>query len=230
MVDKRTAQNRRYAERRQMPHEQATPPPGLPERRAGQDRRHGLRRATDRLQEELLTVLEGLVRDAPGVPRRRVLNQAVTHIGAYLAKEFRVSDDEVGILLLTEGGSLLRFVYPRELSLDKLSFFPVTAPSVAARVLRARRGHVYNRAPEVPHLHVYERIPLRTRFPRPIQKMIAVPLFLDEDRVLGVLEVSRKAESPEEAGPDFTEAEVLKLTDFGRLLASHLERILPEDL
>jgi hypothetical protein len=44
-----------------------------------------------------------------------------------------------------------------------------------------------------------------------------------------VIEVCRKAATPREAGPDFTELDLLKLTDFGRVLATYVVRFRPDD-
>jgi hypothetical protein len=44
-----------------------------------------------------------------------------------------------------------------------------------------------------------------------------------------VIEVSRKADRLQDAGPDFTDLDLLKLTDLGRALATHLVQFLPED-
>jgi hypothetical protein len=135
----------------------------------------------------------------------------------------------VGILLMKDQGRLLRFAYPPELYLGRLNFFPVTVPSVAAQVVRAKRGAFHNEMATVPHLHIYERIRLAAQPVRPIQKMLAVPLLQLSGLPVGVIEVCRKASVPREAGPDFTELDLLKLTDFGRVLATYLVRFIPED-
>ena len=215
--------DRRKGDRRIIPPLLARPPFAVPERRQGP------RRALDRLQEDLLQKLEALAENLAGAPRPVLFEQVLSHTGTYLAHSFQVGDDEVGILLIKDQGQLLRFAYPPELYQGKLNFFPITVPSVAGLVVRAKEGVFHNEMARIPHLHIYERIRLAGRTIRPIQKILAVPLLLADGHVVGVIEVSRKAMILREAGPDFTELDLLKLTDFGRVLATHLIRFLPDD-
>ena len=215
--------DRRTADRRITPPHLARPPFAAP------DRRQGPRRALDRLQTELVQRLEIVAKGPSGVPRAVLFEQVLSHIGAYLARSFQVSDDEIGILLMKDQGRLLRFAYPPELYQGNLNFFPITMPSVAGRVVRAKNGVFHNDMATIPHLYIYERIRLAGRPIRPIQKILAVPLLHADGHVVGVIEVSRKAMILREAGPDFTDLDLLKLTDFGRVLATHLIRFLPDD-
>ncbi|MBI3988629.1 MAG: GAF domain-containing protein [candidate division NC10 bacterium] len=215
--------DRRKGDRRTTPPHLAKPPPGVLERRKGP------RRALDRLQQELCQELEVLAKLPPSQAPAGLFEQILTRIGNYLAGSFQVGDDEVGVLLAKDQGRLLRFAYPLELYRGKLNFFPIMAPSVAGQVVRAKRGIFHNDMAAVPHLHIYERILVPGRPPRPIQKMLAVPLLDPDGRTVGVFEVSRKASTPGEAGPDFSALDLLKLTDFGGVLAAYLVRFTPQD-
>ena len=215
--------DRRTADRRITPPHLAIPPLALPERRQGP------RRALDHLQTELVQGLEIVAKVPSGVPRAVLFEQVLSHIGAYLARSFQVSDDEIGILLMKDQGRLLRFAYPLELYRGGFNFFPITVPSVAGRVVRAKEGTFHNDMLTVRHLNVYERIRLDDRPIRPIQKMLAVPLMDLTGKPEGVIEVCRKAYTLREAGLDFTELDLLKLTDFGRVLTVYLIRVIPDD-
>ena len=70
------------------------------------------------------------------------------------------------------------------------------------------------------------RVKLRDR-PVPIQKMITVPI-LNADEAIGVAQISRKGESPAEAGPDFSGADVRKAEDFFRQVAPYLVKARPD--
>lgn len=213
--------DRRKGDRRITPLPLAKPPPGLPERR------QGLRRALDRLQQELVRELELL---AGLHPRPAALfEQVLAQIGRYLAASFQVGEDEVGILLVKDQDQLLRFAYPLELYRGKVNLFPIAAPSVAGWVVQGKRGALYNDMTMIPHLRIYERIRLASESARPVQKMLAAPLLDPDGHAVGVLEVCRKAPTLQEAGPDFSELDLLKLTDFGRALAVYLVRFLPEE-
>ena len=215
--------DRRRGDRRITPPFLATPPPAFPERRQGP------RRALDRLQTDLLQRLETLTNSPVGGPRAVRFEQVLSQIGAYLASAFQVSEEEVGILLMKCGGQLLRFAYPLELYRGGFNYFPLSVPGIAGRVVRAKEGTVHNDLARIPHLHIYERIRVADRPARPIQKMLAVPLLDPTGHPVGVIQVCRKAHTLQGAGPDFTELDLLKLTDFGRVMAVYLIRFIPDD-
>jgi hypothetical protein len=56
--------------------------------------------------------------------------------------------------------------------------------------------------------------------------MITVPI-LHEDQPIGVAQISRKGETPRDAGPDFTSADVKKAEDFFRAVAPYLAQARP---
>ena len=201
----------------------ATPPVAL------EERRQSPRRALDRLQAELVQKLEVLDLMLAGVQQAAAFERVLTQIAAHLAQDFHVGKDEVAILLLKDQGQFLRFAYPLEFYRGKLNFFPVTLPSVAGRVVRTRLGTVHNDMATIPHLHIYERIRVADRPAQPIQKMVAAPLIHLNGDPVGVIEVCRKAATLREAGPDFTELDLLKLTDFVRILATYVVRFMPDD-
>src|SRR5205814_10706667 len=113
--------------------------------------------------------------------------------------------DEVAILLLTADGRHLRFVSPRQFA--DLGSIPVTKrDSIAVNILGRKTGEALNNVPQVKHVAFFESVKLRDR-PVPIQKMITVPILNGADAV-GVAQISRKGESANAAGPDFSGADV----------------------
>ena len=83
-----------------------------------------------------------------------------------------------------------------------------------------------NNVPMVKHVAFFEAVKLRDRAV-PIQKMITVPILLG-DEAIGVAQISRKGETPAEAGPDFTGADVRKAQDIFQAIARYLMAARPE--
>jgi hypothetical protein len=132
---------------------------------------------------------------------------------------FTCKPDEVAILILTTDGKHLRFVAPRRFT--DLGTIPVTKrDSIAVATLGKKTGEAMNNVPMVKHVAFFESVKLRDRVV-PIQKMITVPI-LNRGTVIGVAQVSRKGETPGDAGPDFSPADVKKAQDFFEGDAVHL--------
>ena len=138
---------------------------------------------------------------------------------------FGAKSDEVAILVVTTDARHLRFVAPRKFS--DLGTIPVTKrDSIAVNILAKKAGEAVNNVPMVKHVAFFESVKLRDR-PVPIQKMITVPI-LDGAEPIGVAQISRKGETPAEAGPDFTATDVRRAEDFFRTVAPYLAQARPE--
>ena len=62
----------------------------------------------------------------------------------------------------------------------------------------------------------FETVKIKDRA-APIQKMVTVPI-LDGSEAIGVAQISRKADAPMDAGPDFTPADLRRAQEvFGQL-------------
>jgi hypothetical protein len=138
---------------------------------------------------------------------------------------FAAKSDEVAILILTSDEKHLRFVAPRKFA--ELGTIPITKrDSIAVNILAKKSGEAMNNVPMVKHVAFFESVKLRDR-PVPIQKMITVPILFQE-QAIGVAQISRKGESPAEAGPDFTAADVKKAQDLFESVAPYLYAARPE--
>jgi hypothetical protein len=138
---------------------------------------------------------------------------------------FTCKPDEVAILILTTDGKHLRFVAPRRFT--DLGTMPFTKrDSIAVATLGKKTGEAMNNVPMVKHVAFFESVKLRDRVV-PIQKMITVPI-LNRGTVIGVAQVSRKGETPGDAGPDFSPADVKKAQDFFEGVAVHLVAARPD--
>jgi len=138
---------------------------------------------------------------------------------------FGAKSDEVAILILTTDDRHLRFLAPRKFA--ELGTIPVTKrDSIAVNILGKKSGEAMNNVPMVKHVAFFESVKLRDRAV-PIQKMITVPI-LHQGQAIGVAQISRKGESPAEAGPDFTAADVMKAQDIFQAVAPYLHDARPD--
>jgi hypothetical protein len=170
--------------------------------------------------QDLIEILSAMVSRKSEVPDHREL---LLDVGERIVKRvsgaFAVKTDEVAILLLTVDAKHLRFVSPRKFA--ELGSIPVTKrDSIAVNILGKRVGEAINNVPMVKHVAFFESVKLRDR-PVPIQKMITVPILLDGDAV-GVAQVSRKGETPSDAGADFSGIDVKNAQEMFQTVAPFL--------
>ena len=138
---------------------------------------------------------------------------------------FACKADEVAILILTTDNRHLRFVAPRKFT--DLGTIPVTKrDSIAVSVLGRKAGEAMNNVPMVKHVSFFESVKIRDRAV-PIQKMVTVPIFYKGSPV-GVAQISRKGETPAEAGADFSPADVKKAQEFFEAFAPYLFSARPD--
>jgi hypothetical protein len=176
--------------------------------------------------KDLLEILAAMAAKKSEVknPRELYLDMAERVVKSASAA-FGAKTDEVAILVVTSDARHLRFVAPRKFS--DLGTIPVTKrDSIAVNILGKKAGEAMNNVPMVKHVAFFESVKLRDR-PVPIQKMITVPI-LYRDEPVGVAQISRKGETPAEAGPDFTTADVRKAEDFFRAVAPYLVDARPD--
>jgi len=142
------------------------------------------------------------------------LNRAVELI----SKNFGVRIHEVAILGLTPDERALRFLAPE--NLRTIGEVPLSSGNaLAARTFREKRPEIVNHFVMVPHASVFEAVPISDNEPGlPIQKIMSSPITLG-NRVIGVLQVSRKAKSASDAGPDFTAVQLRELKIISDALA-----------
>src|SRR5690348_5205683 len=135
-----------------------------------------------------------------------------------ISKNFGVQTHEVAILGLTSDERSLRFLAPA--SLRTIGQVPLSSGNaLAARTLRDKRTELINHFSVVPHASVFEGVPVneQQRTP-PIQKIMSSPIMLGP-RAIGVLQVSRKAKTLQDAGADFTQSQLRELKVISDALA-----------
>lgn len=174
---------------------------------------------------DLHEILHAMAEQRDRVPdRRELLLDMGDRIVKTVAQRFACKQDEVAILLLTSDGKHLRFIAPRRFG--DLGSIPVTKrDSIAVGVLARRTGEVINNVPMVRHVTFFESIKLRDKVV-PIQKMVSAPILL-KGHPIGVAQVSRKGDSPRDAGPDFTAADLRAVQEVFDGVAPYLNAARP---
>ena len=139
-----------------------------------------------------------------------------------VAKIFGVKRTEVALLELA--GTLLKFLYPAELT--STGVIPVSSSAVAARTARTRRPELFNSFSRVQHSSVFEVVRLGDAGDgsEVIQKLMSAPVLSSDGKLVGIIQVCRKARSAAAAGPDFTHNDLEKLTSAGPTIAALMAR------
>lgn len=175
--------------------------------------------------KELYDILGAMAAQKDKVPDpKELLLDMSERVVKAVTSAFSCKSDEVAILVLTTDGKHLRFIAPRKFT--DLGTIPVTKrDSIAVTVLGKKSGEVMNNVPLVKHVSFFESVKLRDRVV-PIQKMITVPILF-RGQALGVAQISRKGETPGEAGPDFTPADVRRAQEIFEGVAPYLAEARP---
>jgi hypothetical protein len=137
---------------------------------------------------------------------------AWTSVAERIARNLNVKPEEVGLLGLSSKWRHLYFLFPE--SLRNVGFIPLTSNSaLAARTVRESRPEINNSFAASRHATVFEGVKTSgVDAGEAIQKIISAPI-LAGDKVIGVIQISRKGPNVASAGADFTAA------DLGKVLA-----------
>lgn len=136
---------------------------------------------------------------------------SLVSVAEKIAKTLSVRKDEVAIMGVSTRWRHLHFLVPE--ALKNVGFIPLSSNSaLAARTARDSRPEIENNFIATRHANVFEGVKISAEPAESIQKIISAPI-LSGDRVVGVVQISRKGSSLNTAGPDFTPA------DLGKVLA-----------
>ncbi len=162
---------------------------------------------------------------AGAAPSEQDWNRLATRI----SNGFGSRKEEVAILRLSADSKVLSFIFPIKLSY--VGAIPIsTTHSLAAKTIREKRGEFVNNFANYKHATVFEAVDL-TEGERavPIQKIMSSPMMVN-GKVVGVLQVSRKARPGDPVGPDFTHADLAQLASIGALLGKYVSELPPPSL
>jgi len=152
---------------------------------------------------------------------------SLTSIAERIAKNLGVKIDEIALMGVSSRWRHLYFLVPE--SLKQVGFIPLSSTSaIAARTARESRPDIINNFASVRHATVFEGVKIGGETSELIQKMISAPI-LSGDKVVGVIQVSRKGASPKEAGPDFSADDLGKILALCKPLGKLLQHISGEE-
>ena len=144
-----------------------------------------------------------------------------------IAKHLNVKPDEVAILAVSEKWRHLYFLVPQ--ALRNVGQIPLTSTTaLAARTVRDNRAEMLNNFNSVRHASVFEGVKADSLTASAIQRIISAPISSGE-KVIGVIQISRKGPSPAESGPEFTSTDVGKLTAICKPLGKLIEHLTKEN-
>jgi GAF domain len=150
----------------------------------------------------------------------------IASVAERIAKSLGVKSDEVAILRLSTRWKHLYFMAPA--ALKNVGYIPLSSNSaLAARTARENRAEIVNNFAAVRHASVFEGVKIGSESGEAIQKIISAPILADE-RVIGIIQVSRKGLTAMSAGPDFTADELGKVLALCKPLGKLISHMAPD--
>jgi hypothetical protein len=148
--------------------------------------------------------------------------QCLEQVARILAAHFEVSAHEVGLFKFDAAGRTATFLWPPQ-SLGSTVKIPVKLFTTAqvSTTARDRRGSIDNAFADTPHLHMFEQALTEHEHRLPLQKVMTAP-GLKDDRLIWIVQISRKGQTRAEAGPDFTDEQLRQLEVLADCLANPL--------
>lgn len=170
---------------------------------------------------ELERMVRALESDPSGAARF-----SLSQLAERISQNFGVKQDEVAILAVSHRWRHLYFLLPE--ALKNVGHIPLSSPvAIAARTVRESRPEIDNSFHETRHVNIFESIKAESLNGQAIQKIISAPI-LAGSKVVGVLQISRKGDTPKAAGPDFTADDLGRVLALCRPLGELLQRLCPQ--
>ena len=159
--------------------------------------------------------------------KAKIFEDTMNVVVDFLSKYFNVNPEEVGILFITSNGKFLRFVAPKKLFKNGATFPISKRESISTKVITTLKPDIQNNFSNIKHLSIYEKVKISEEKPKAIQKMLTYPLII-KNKAVGVIQISRKGDTLEQSGYDFTQADIEKLTDLSALFLPYLTESKPD--
>ena len=174
----------------------------------------------------LVSELERLASALAANQENRTPEVLLPSVAERIAKHVGVKTEELAILGLSTRWKHLYFLVP--VALKHVGHIPLSSNSaLAARTVRDKRAEIVNNFAAVRHASVFEGIKVGNETVEAIQKIISAPI-LDDGRVVGVLQISRKGATAMTAGPDFSPIDLEKVLALCKPLGKLLSRLTAE--
>lgn len=174
--------------------------------------------------DELIVKLRMDIEKTPAEGR---FKKVIDEIQKFYAENLNLKMEEVAIFLANKDKSILSFACPEYLV--NSGMIPVSSTdAIVSTIFRTGRSVIINGFNQQKHLSVFEVIPTPDKTISPIWKMIGCVIATREDR-FGVIELSRRGPSIEEAGEDFSQSNLEFLRLSVDKLAPVIKQVMPED-
>jgi hypothetical protein len=148
-------------------------------------------------------------------------------IEQFYTDNFYLKEYEVAIFLTNQEKTVLSFACPRYLV--NSGMIPISSTeAITSSIYRTGRGIIENNLQQQKHLSIFEIIRTPEGEMKPIWKMIAALIAVEDDKI-GVIEISRRAKTVEDADEDFSENDLIFLQKTIKILAPFLKRVLPDN-
>jgi len=148
-------------------------------------------------------------------------SDAMLKMATTLGNLFHVKTDEVAVLKVVPKYKSLKFVIPEKFG--PMGTIPLTSTTaLAARTARDRKPELANNFTTARHSNFFEAVPLGRDPSELIQKIMSAPI-MDGTRILGVVQICRKATTLAETGPDFTQKDLRALSSLSPELSRFLK-------
>ncbi len=151
----------------------------------------------------------------------------IKEIESYYKENMRLENHEVAIFLTDEEKTVLSFACPHYLV--NSGMIPVSSTEAfTASIFRSGRNIIENNFQQQKHLGIFEIIRTPEGKILPIWKMMGSAIEVDNDRI-GVIEISRRGVSFEDAGEDFSEKQLTFLERTIKILAPFIKKVMPKN-
>ncbi|MEN8222259.1 MAG: GAF domain-containing protein [Acidobacteriota bacterium] len=152
---------------------------------------------------------------------------AIDAIAEFYMSNFMISKNEVALLFTNKQKTVLSFAHPPYLI--NAGMIPVNlSEAIASRIYRSGKGFIDNNLQQQRHLFIFESIKTPEKKIMPIWKMIASRIS-HADESLGVIEISKRSISFNDAGEDFTVSDLQFLEESIKKVSPVLKEVLPDD-
>ena len=157
----------------------------------------------------LVLELKRLADSVGGGEASEVGKLSFASVAERIAQNLAVRPHEVAIMGVSIRWRHLYFIVPE--TLKNVGFIPLSSKSaLAARTTREASPEIINDFASVKHASVFEGVKSDELTASVIQRILSAPISAD-GKVIGVIQVSRKAQKLAEAGPEFTSEDLRKL-------------------
>ena len=177
--------------------------------------------------KDINLLIEKFKMNTAGGHSETAFQTTINDIAKFYCDNFELENDEVAVLLSDKDNMVMSFAYPEHLV--NAGMIPVSSPDAfAARVFKMNRGMIENNFNQMKHLHLFEYIKGPGEKVRRIWKMMST-IIRAGDQKFGIIELSRKGDSADDAGEDFSPENLEFLEASMAEISPYLFKVLPGD-